>query len=329
MEETNVLSVRHLTTQFVSGRERVTAVNDLSFDIPKGKVLGIVGESGCGKSVTSLSIMRLIGFSGGIITGGEILLEGQNVLELSEAQMRKIRGNRISMIFQEPMTAFNPVFTIGYQLQEVLGLHMGMNAKEGHKKSIELLERVRIPRADKILDEYPHQLSGGMRQRIMIAMAIACNPTLLIADEPTTALDVTIQAQVLELMKELVREYGLSILFITHDLGVIAEMAQEVAVMYAGQIVEKAPVHAIFAEPAHPYTQGLLAARPSLAPRNSRLSCIPGMVPSLNELPKTGCMFCQRCGQAADLCGERTPSFIEIAPNHWARCLKKEAGEHA
>ena len=234
-----ILSVEHLVTQFGSGEKTVTAVNDVSFTVERGKTLGIVGESGCGKSVTSLSIMRLIGFSGGTIAGGRILFDGRDLLALSEPEMRRIRGNEIAMIFQEPMTALNPLFTIGYQLEEVLCLHLGMTKKQARKRGVELLERVRIPRAERIMDEYPHQLSGGMRQRVMIAMAIACRPKVLIADEPTTALDVTIQAQVLELMKELVADLDMAIIFITHDLGVIAEMASDVLVMYAGRVVEQ------------------------------------------------------------------------------------------
>ena len=269
-----ILSVEHLVTQFGSGEKTVTAVNDVSFTVERGKTLGIVGESGCGKSVTSLSIMRLIGFSGGTIAGGRILFDGRDLLALSEPEMRRIRGNEIAMIFQEPMTALNPLFTIGYQLEEVLCLHLGMTKKQARKRGVELLERVRIPRAERIMDEYPHQLSGGMRQRVMIAMAIACRPKVLIADEPTTALDVTIQAQVLELMKELVADLDMAIIFITHDLGVIAEMASDVLVMYAGRVVEAGGRRRHLPQsPRHLYTQRAHA----LAPVAGREEHAPGV----------------------------------------------------
>ena len=316
-----ILSVEHLVTQFGSGEKTVTAVNDVSFTVERGKTLGIVGESGCGKSVTSLSIMRLIGFSGGTIAGGRILFDGRDLLAPSEPEMRRIRGNEIAMIFQEPMTALNPLFTIGFQLEEVLRLHLGLSHDKARKRGIELLERVRIPRADKIMDEYPHQLSGGMRQRVMIAMAIACKPKVLIADEPTTALDVTIQAQVLELMKELVSDMDMAIIFITHDLGVIAEMASDVLVMYAGRVVEEANVNDIFLNPRHLYTQGLMRSRPSLAQRNTKLECIPGIVPTLANLPKEGCAFAPRCQCASEQCIARTPELLPFSEaDHFVRC---------
>ena len=316
-----ILSVEHLVTQFGRGDKTVTAVNDVSFQVERGKTLGIVGESGCGKSVTSLSIMRLVGFGGGTIAGGRILFDGRDLLQLSEAEMRKIRGNEIAMIFQEPMTALNPLFTIGFQLEEVLRLHLGLSHDKARKRGIELLERVRIPRADKIMDEYPHQLSGGMRQRVMIAMAIACKPKVLIADEPTTALDVTIQAQVLELMKELVSDMDMAIIFITHDLGVIAEMASDVLVMYAGRVVEEANVNDIFLNPRHLYTQGLMRSRPSLAQRNTKLECIPGIVPTLANLPKEGCAFAPRCQCASEQCIARTPELLPFSEaDHFVRC---------
>ncbi len=322
-----ILSVEHLVTQFGSGEKTVTAVNDVSFTVERGKTLGIVGESGCGKSVTSLSIMRLIGFSGGTIAGGRILFDGRDLLALSEPEMRRIRGNEIAMIFQEPMTALNPLFTIGYQLEEVLCLHLGMTKKQARKRGVELLERVRIPRAERIMDEYPHQLSGGMRQRVMIAMAIACRPKVLIADEPTTALDVTIQAQVLELMKELVADLDMAIIFITHDLGVIAEMASDVLVMYAGRVVEQGTVEDIFESPRHVYTRGLMRSRPSLAEKNTRLACIPGMVPTLANLPKVGCAFAPRCEHAGEQCVNRTPELTAFGGGHYARCWYARSGE--
>ncbi len=322
-----ILSVEHLVTQFGSGEKTVTAVNDVSFTVERGKTLGIVGESGCGKSVTSLSIMRLIGFSGGTIAGGRILFDGRDLLALSEPEMRRIRGNEIAMIFQEPMTALNPLFTIGYQLEEVLCLHLGMTKKQARKRGVELLERVRIPRAERIMDEYPHQLSGGMRQRVMIAMAIACRPKVLIADEPTTALDVTIQAQVLELMKELVADLDMAIIFITHDLGVIAEMASDVLVMYAGRVVEQGTVEDIFESPRHVYTRGLMRSRPSLAEKNTRLACIPGMVPTLANLPNVGCAFAPRCEHASEQCVNRTPELTAFGGGHYARCWYAQSGE--
>lgn len=321
MNKNVILSVEGLTTQFGKGEKTVTAVNDVSLQVEAGKVLGIVGESGCGKSVTCLSAMRLIGFSGGTISSGRIMFGQRDLLALSEAEMRAIRGNDIAMIFQEPMTALNPVFTIGYQMEEVIRLHMHMNRDQARKRTVELLEKVRIPRADKIVDEYPHQLSGGMRQRVMIAMAIACKPKLLIADEPTTALDVTIQAQVLELMKELVEELNMGIIFITHDLGVIAEMATDVLVMYAGRVVEQAGVEEIFRNPSHIYTRGLMRSRPSLAKRNTRLECIRGMVPTLANLPVEGCAFAPRCDYAAPKCYEVTPELTALGrTTHLARC---------
>lgn len=323
-----VLSVENLVTQFGKGEKTVTAVNNVSFQVERGKTLGIVGESGCGKSVTSLSIMRLIGFSGGTVASGRIMFDGRDLLTLPEATMRRIRGNEIAMIFQEPMTALNPLFTIGFQLEEVLRFHLGMSHKAARKRGIELLERVRIPRADKIMDEYPHQLSGGMRQRVMIAMAIACEPKVLIADEPTTALDVTIQAQVLELMKELVTDMNMAIIFITHDLGVIAEMASEVLVMYAGRVVEQASVNDIFNAPQHIYTQGLMRSRPSLAKRNTKLECIPGIVPTLANLPKEGCAFAPRCQMANERCIAETPQLLAFGnAGHYARCWHAQQKE--
>lgn len=326
--ENIVLEVNNLVTEFKTEEGRVKAVNDVSFQVKKGKILGIVGESGCGKSVTSLSIMRLLSEKNSIISGGEILFQHKNLLKLSNKEIRSIRGNEIAMIFQEPMTALNPVFTIGFQIGEVLELHKGIKGKKNKEKCVELLRRVGIPRAEYVVDEYPHQLSGGMRQRVMIAMALACNPKLLIADEPTTALDVTIQAQVLELMKSLVDEYGMSIIFITHDLGVIAEIAQDVVVMYSGKVIEEASVQEIFDNPLHCYTEGLMSSRAAIAKKGERLKCISGMVPSLNNMPK-GCSFEPRCKNSMPICREKMPELVEVKHGHKVRCwaVEGEKGE--
>jgi peptide/nickel transport system ATP-binding protein len=302
-----MLEVRGLRTHFtVDGRE-VAAVDGVSFAVDSGRTLGIVGESGCGKSVTSLSIMGLVPRPPGRIVGGEILFEGVDLLKLSEAELRELRGNRISMIFQEPMTSLNPAFTVGEQIVEVLLRHRPLSRAEA--------------RAQAIFDEYPHRLSGGMRQRVMIAMALACGPRLLIADEPTTALDVTIQAQILDLMRTLRRETGTAIILITHDLGVIAEVADDVVVMYAGRIVERAPVAGLFAEPQHPYTIGLLGSIPRLHVEHDRLAVIEGQVPS-PETPITGCRFHPRCPFAIDQCRREEPPLLELAPGHAAACWR-------
>jgi peptide/nickel transport system ATP-binding protein len=315
-----LLDVRDLVTAFRTEDGTVKAVDEVSFRVEAGKTLGIVGESGCGKSVTALSIMRLIPESNGEIAGGSIRLEGENLLELSASGMRGVRGNRISMIFQEPMTALNPVVTIGKQIVEVFRIHRGLSRGEARKAAIEALRTVRIPDPERRVDEYPFQMSGGMRQRVMIAMALACEPRLLIADEPTTALDVTIQAQILKLMKQLQEERGTSILFITHDLGVVAEMADEVLIMYAGKVVEQASVEQIFEHPAHPYTQGLMASIPSLdTERQAPLSTIEGAVPGLHQLP-SGCRFHPRCPNAAAVCEEKAPEPAVIADGHRAAC---------
>lgn len=327
MNDNIVLEVSGLTTQFRAEGGMVTAVNDLSFNVDKGKILGIVGESGCGKSVTLLSIMRLISSAGGIISKGSVIFDGRDILKLSEREMRSIRGNRMAMIFQEPMTSLNPVFTVGYQMEEVVKLHLGLRGNQARQRCTELLQTVGIPRADKVIDEYPHQLSGGMRQRVMIAMAIACSPQLLIADEPTTALDVTIQAQVLGIMKSLIRETDMSIIFITHDLGVIAEMADDVAIMYAGRIVEYGGVNDIFLNPLNAYTQGLMASRPSLAKRGTKLSCIEGIVPSLADLPEEGCAFAARCNKSSEICHEKTPKLLIVDGSHSVRCFDVGGGD--
>jgi len=316
-----LLTIRNLHTYFFSDEGVAKAVDGVDLEVKEGGTLGVVGESGCGKSVTALSVMRLIPDPPGKITQGEILFGGTNLLALSEAEMRKIRGRSISMIFQEPMTSLNPVFQIGDQISEVLRLHEGMSRKEAWDRSVEMLKMVGIPSPERRVQEYPHQLSGGMRQRAMIAMALACSPKLMIADEPTTALDVTIQAQILELMNRLQKDKGMSVILITHNLGVIAETAQKVAVMYAGRIVEYTEVKPIFGNPMHPYTQGLLKSIPRLDEahaRKARLEAIPGLVPSLLELPP-GCKFSNRCKYVFEKCVEE-PQLIEAEPGHMVRC---------
>ncbi|NLL70532.1 MAG: ABC transporter ATP-binding protein [Epulopiscium sp.] len=315
----HLLEVKDLKTYFYTDKGVVKAVDGVDFHIDAGKTLGIVGESGCGKSITSMSVMRLIQ-KPGKIESGEILYQGKNLLELSEDQMRSIRGNEISMIFQEPMTSLNPVFTIGYQISEALMLHQKLSKKEAREKAIEMLNLVQIPRAEKIVDEYPHQLSGGMRQRVMIAMALSCMPKILIADEPTTALDVTIQAQILNLMNDLKQRLNTAIMLITHDLGVVAEMADYVVVMYAGKVVEEGPVKELFANPKHPYTIGLLKSKPNLHEERERLDSIPGMVPNPIDLPK-GCYFHPRCKYATDECRQGQPELKELNPKHKVSCF--------
>jgi oligopeptide/dipeptide ABC transporter ATP-binding protein len=323
MEAQPLLSIENLKTYFYV-RDRVAkAVNDVSLAIQPGETLGLVGESGCGKSVTAHSIIQLIPDPPGKIVDGRILFDGQDLLALSETDMRKIRGNRISMIFQEPMTSLNPVFTVGDQVGEVLRLHQRLSRKEARSRVLDIFKQVGIPAAETRLDDFPHQMSGGMRQRVMIAMALACNPRLMIADEPTTALDVTIQAQILDLMNKLKADTGASILFITHDLGVIAEMAQYVAVMYAGHMVEYADVKTLFTAPKHPYTVGLMESIPVLGHKTAagRLSTIKGVVPSLFDLPQ-GCLFSDRCPDVFDDCRQTAPQMVPVGPNHMARCLK-------
>jgi oligopeptide/dipeptide ABC transporter ATP-binding protein len=316
-----LLSVRDLKTYFYTEDGVVPAVDGVSFDLERGGTLGIVGESGCGKSVTSLSIMRLIPSPPGKIVSGEILFEGQDLVNLSEPEMRKIRGNEISMIFQEPMTSLNPVFTVGNQIMEAIMLHQKLDKAAARQKAIEMLSLVGIPSPEKRIDEYPHQMSGGMRQRVMIAMALSCNPKLLIADEPTTALDVTIQAQILDLMRELQEELGTAIIMITHDLGVIAELVERVVVMYTGVIVESADTKTIFANPQHPYTQGLLGSIPRLDSDVKRLQAIPGTVPTPGNFPK-GCGFHPRCPYAKDICEAKRPPAFEVEPGHYSACWK-------
>jgi len=314
-----LLQVRDLRTQFFTQEGVVNAVNGVSFDLEEGETLGIVGESGCGKSVSVLSMMRLIPQPPGRIVGGEVIFQGRDLLKLSEEEMRHVRGNKIAMVFQDPMTSLNPVLTIGQQLGEALELHLGMTKDQARERSIELLEMVNIPEARARIDDYPHQFSGGMRQRVMIAMALSCNPQLLIADEPTTALDVTIQAQVLDLMNELRREFKAAIQFITHNLGVIASMADDVVVMYLGRIVEGAAVGEVFHAPKHPYTQGLMHSIPSLASRKERLVPIKGVVPDPFDVPE-GCGFEPRCPHAMEICRTKMPPLKDVVPNHQAAC---------
>ena len=319
----HLLHVQELKTYFFTFEGTAKAVDDVSFYLNKGETLGLVGESGCGKSVTALSLMRLIPEPPGRIVHGKIDFDGINLPDLSMSEMRNIRGNRISMIFQEPMTSLNPVFTIGNQLAEMFRHHQKLSKKESWNRSIEMLRLVQIPSPEKRVLEYPYQLSGGMRQRAMIAMALACDPEILIADEPTTALDVTIQAQVLDLMVELKENFDAAIILITHDLGVVAEIAQRIEVMYAGKVVEEAQTISLFEDPKHPYTRGLLKSIPKLGQRarhgRRRLQEISGVVPSLYELP-AGCSFYPRCSQARAVCQENVPELIELEDSHWVRC---------
>ena len=322
-----LLEVKHLTTQFKVDKTRIiSAVDNSSFDIDEGETLAIVGESGSGKSVTALSIMQLVPNPPGHIEAGEILFEGRDLLKLSSREMRAIRGGRISMIFQEPMTSLNPVYTIGQQLTEAIRLHMNLNKKDAADRAIDLLRKVQIPDADKRLKTYPHQLSGGMRQRVMICMALACTPKMLIADEPTTALDVTIQAQILDLIRTLRDEEKTAVLFITHDLGVVADIAHRAVVMYAGSIMEVGNVREMFLSPLHPYTQGLLSAIPRLStPRGQKLYTIRGIVPDLSQLPK-GCVFSTRCDQCMQICREKRPPLRLMPDGRQVRCFRVEGG---
>jgi len=323
MESKNLLELKNLRTYFYVRGHVAKAVDDVSLSIQPGQTLGLVGESGCGKSVTAHSIIQLIPVPPGKIEGGQIFFEGKNLLEFPESKMRKIRGNRISMIFQEPMTSLNPVFSVGDQVAEVIRLHKRLSRGETRRRVIEMFQLVGIPAAEARLSDYPHQMSGGMRQRVMIAMALACNPQLMIADEPTTALDVTIQAQILDLMNKLKADTGAAILFITHDLGVIAEMAQNVAVMYAGKVMEYTDVKSLYADPKNPYTIGLLQSIPVLGSKTKdhRLETISGVVPSLLNLP-AGCLFSDRCPDVFDDCRRVAPKMYRVEKNHLVRCLK-------
>jgi oligopeptide/dipeptide ABC transporter ATP-binding protein len=315
-----VLAVENLVTSFRTDGGVVTALDGVSFQILRGRTLGVVGESGCGKSVTSLSIMRLLPQGSGRVDAGQILFDGQDLLQIPEQEMRSLRGNRIAMIFQEPMTALNPVFTAGDQIIEVFKTHRAMDTNAARIAALKMMELVRIPDPERRLDEYPHQMSGGMKQRVMIAMALACQPALIIADEPTTALDVTIQAQILRLMKDLQSELGTSIMFITHDLGVIAEVADDVIVMYAGQVVESADVVSLFDNPRHPYTRGLLASIPDARQsREAALPTIKGTVPSLKDLPQ-GCRFFDRCPYGQQKCLAESPRLAMTDNSHGVAC---------
>jgi peptide/nickel transport system ATP-binding protein len=319
------IEIRNLKTYFYTGDGIIKAVDDVSFKITEAQTVGIVGESGCGKSVTAMSMLRLIPDPPGKIVGGEIIFEGENILSLSEEKIRDIRGNKISVIFQEPMTALNPVFTIGDQILEVITLHQHLNKQEALVKAADILKLVGVPEVERILKCYPHELSGGMRQRMMIAMAVSCNPRLLIADEPTTALDVTIQAQILDLMLDLKKKLNSSIMLITHDLGVVAETCDHVVVMYTGKIIEEADVVELFKNPLHPYTSGLLESKPVLHRDKERLDSIPGQVPDPGNLPE-GCHFHPRCSRATDLCKEKRPELTNIGPGHKVACWLHEGG---
>ena len=319
-ETSRLLKVKNLSTSFFTDDGEVKAVDTLSFSINQGKVLGIVGESGSGKSVTALSIMRLVPGRGKTLSG-EIVFKDKEILSLPESKMRSIRGKEIAMIFQDPMTSLNPVFTIGEQVNEAIMLHQNITKTKAKNETIKMLEKVQIPNASERINDYPHQFSGGMRQRVMIAMALSCNPSLLIADEPTTALDVTVQAQILTLMRELQHETGSSIILITHDLGIVAELTDDVLVMYAGQMVEYADVFELFRDPSHPYTVGLLNSLPRLDDKEKeRLVPIPGQPPSLLNLPK-GCRFQARCPKAMEQCNAYTPPLYEINEGHLVRCF--------
>jgi len=314
-----LLEVKNLKTQFFTEDGVVKAVDDISFYIRQGEVLGLVGESGCGKTVSSLSVLRLVPDPPGKIVGGEVLFRGENLLEKNDNEMRHIRGNEISMIFQDPMSSLNPVFTVKNQLLENIKLHQDVTSEEALQKGIEMLELVGIPEADRRIHDYPHLFSGGMRQRVMIAMALSCNPSMVIADEPTTALDVTIQAQVLDLMRDLREDLNMAILYITHNLGVIAEMADRIAVMYAGNIVETADTITIFKTPHHPYTKALLSSIPRMDKKLDRLGVIKGTVPNLIT-PPTGCRFHPRCPIATEKCSREVPPLVETEPDHFALC---------
>lgn len=324
VNQKKILEINELETSFFSDDGKIAAVDHVNFDLHEGEILAIVGESGCGKSVTSLSIMGLVPSPPGKITNGEILLEGKDISKFSEKEMRKIRGNDIAMIFQEPMTSLNPLFTIGNQISEAILIHnKSWSKKQVRERAVEMLRLVGLPRAEELLNEYPHQLSGGMRQRVMIAMALVCNPKVLIADEPTTALDVTIQAQILKLIRELNDKFNTAVLMITHDLGVVAETCQRVIVMYAGQVVEEATVQEIFKNPKHPYTKGLIQSVPDMRYKKESLYSIPGNVPKPGSV-KVGCRFAQRCEFATDRCLTENPALYELSSSHKSRCFLVE-----
>lgn len=324
-----IIEVKGLRTSFFTDEGEIPAVDNIDFHIKEGEILGVVGESGCGKSVTSLSIMGLVPNPPGKVVGGEIIFNGENIIHYSEKKMRQIRGNEIAMIFQEPMTSLNPLFTIGNQMIEGIKIHMKWDKKKSRLKAIEIMKRVGLPRAEELMEEYPHQLSGGMRQRVMIAMAMACNPKLLIADEPTTALDVTIQSQILKLMKELNDEMNTAIMLITHDLGVVAQICERVVVMYAGKIVEEGEVSSIFKNPKHPYTKGLLKSVPDIRNKNERLYSIPGNVPKPGSI-KHGCRFAERCEFAFERCSSESPELYKVDDRgHRVRCFLQTREEES
>lgn len=324
-----ILEVRNLQTHFFTDNGEIPAVDNVSISINEGEILGVVGESGCGKSVTSLSIMGLIPSPPGKIVGGEIIFKNENLLRFSEKKMRSIRGNDVAMIFQEPMTSLNPVYTIGDQIGETIRIHKKVNKKRARDLSINMLKKVGIPRPEQIVNEYPHQLSGGMRQRVMIAMAMSCEPKLLIADEPTTALDVTIQAQILDLMRQLNKENETAIMLITHDLGVVAEICDRVVVMYGGKVVEEGDVRTIMKKPQHPYTKGLIRSLPKLHQKEERLFSIPGNVPKPGSI-LYGCRFAPRCDEVLDICSNKDPELIEITSGHHCRCFHfEQEGGHS
>lgn len=326
MPQEVLLSVKDLRTEFFSSKtSSVTAIHNITFDIYKGEILGLVGESGCGKSVTSLSIMQLLKDTPGRVTNGSAVLDGVDLVKADDAQIRDIRGGKMSMIFQEPMSALNPSMRIDRQMIETICLHRDMTKEQALAHAADMLKKVGIPDPPRVLKNYPHQLSGGMSQRVMIAMALSNDPKLLIADEPTTALDVTIQAQILDLMKKIQKEENSSILLITHDLGVVAEMCSRVIVMYAGKIVEEAPVEVLFASPSHPYTQGLIASVPKLGSGVKVLPSIPGSVPDLSSMP-TGCRFAPRCKYATDKCREKEPELVNVGENQKCRCWLRQEG---
>ena len=314
-----LLEVKDLKTYFYTDEGVVKSVDGVSFSVDKGETLGVVGESGCGKSITSMSIMQLIGKPGKIVNG-EIDFKGENLLNKDKEEMRKIRGKEIAMIFQEPMTSLNPVYTVGQQIMEAVLIHEDMTKEQARERAIQMLDLVKIPDAEKRLNSYPHEFSGGMRQRVMIAMSLSCNPEFLICDEPTTALDVTIQAQILNLINELKEKTGTAVMMITHDLGVISEVADNVMVMYAGQVVEYTDVDTVFEKPLHPYTQGLISCIPKLGGQEEKLSTIKGMVPSFNDMPE-GCLFCPRCEYAKDICRKERPEIVDL-DGHQVRCFK-------
>lgn len=324
VQEQPLLDVKELKTHFHTERGRMTAVDGISFQVNVGEIVGVVGESGCGKSVTSQSILRLLDEKNTAAYEGEILFKGTNLLKLSDSEMRNIRGNDIAMIFQDPLSSLNPVYTIGYQIAETILLHQDVSKKEAYARAVEMLRITGIPAPEKRVNEFPHQLSGGMQQRVMIAIALSCLPQLLIADEPTTALDVTIQAQIIELIEELNRKHGMGVLFITHDLGVVAELCTRVVVMYLGQIVEEATVEDLFTQPLHPYTKGLMKSIPHLdGDKSEKLHVIKGMVPTLNNVPK-GCRFAPRCLYADELCLEKAPDLTEYRKGQKVRCWHAE-----